>query len=257
MASAHTMNPSVQPVQYNDDFSEKWITYLSPPEWRDRVEVEFQEQPISSLEPAGCLVDPDVVNGWVDRIRCGFPIPPPVAVVTERGTHYLHDGNHRYLALSEYLGSDAAVRVAIARPLPGYRFRRRSCEGYSTYKLERDPHSVRTLLRWALIPMLCVLAVLLTRGVPGTSHSPFFVFLVVSVLISTRLAGWAGGVVASLLNCTGAAYLLLPPIGSVAISDRVHLAQFVLTAFTMIILALGLGLQGRSRVRLFRLRQRH
>jgi K+-sensing histidine kinase KdpD len=146
--------------------------------------------------------------------------------------------------------------VAVVTPRAGYRFCASNQNGYTTYVLAIDRRSWRTLAQWALVLLLCATAVLLTSHVPGVEHSPFFVFLVISVLVSARMAGWAGGLIASAVNSAAAAYLLLPPLGSLLIANRNHAVQFVLTTLIMMAVGIYSGLAGRTCDLAGRLRQR-
>jgi len=51
-------------IQYNDGFSLKWVQYLSPPEWRGRVDVEFTDVPLGRIEHADAgLASPTARQG--------------------------------------------------------------------------------------------------------------------------------------------------------------------------------------------------
>jgi hypothetical protein len=226
---------SVSSVHYNDTFAEKWVRDLSPIEWRGKVGMEFREIELSLLEHAGCWTDADVVDGWYVSLQSGRPIPPPVAVRTERGTYYLHDGNHRYEALQQYLAgrNNAKVRVAVAVPLPGYCFQHRWMGEYGTYVLEPVPQRFGYATTFA-VPLVASAAALgLTAALPGVDQSPFFVFHVLSVLLSSWLAGWKAGLLATMFNLIGAAYFLLAPRGSLLIDSSTHALQFLLAAAAM------------------------
>jgi len=45
-------------VHYNPCFSEKWIYYLSPYEWRNCVRAEFLGVSLEQVEHAGCINGP-------------------------------------------------------------------------------------------------------------------------------------------------------------------------------------------------------
>jgi len=241
-------------VTYNDLFSEKWIRFLSPAEWRGNVEVEFREVPFSSLQHAGCCTDPVVVNGWLRTLRAGDPIAPPVAVLTESGQYYLHDGNHRFEALREYFGSDAdaaTVRVAVAVPKPGYRFQHRWMGEYGTYLLESERRRFANALRAAVAVGLSSGALVATALLPGVDQSPFFVFLMLSVLLSAWFGGWKAGLMATMCNLIGAAYFLLPPNRSLLIESREHALQFALAGLAMAAVALFMSyIRSHSRLEL-------
>lgn len=228
-------------VQYNPGFSEKWIVQLSPPEWRGKVDVAFVDVPLSQLEPAGCWTDPDVVSGWVRTLEDGKPIPPPVAVLTERGTYYLHDGNHRFEALSEFLaaeGDQALVRVAVAVPLPGHEFVYRCFGDYGTYVMHDCPLRFATVARAATAILASAIALVLAASLSFVDPTPAFPFFVLSVMVAAWAGGWKAGVLATMLNSIGAAYFLLPPNGSLMIAKPGHAVHFAVTALVMIAVAL-------------------
>jgi hypothetical protein len=230
------------PVRYNDYFPEKWLRYLSPEEWRGRVSLTFFETPLSALEHAGCDTDPDVVEGWLQTLRAGCPVPPPIATVTERGRLYLHDGNHRLEALRQYFGDeDALVRVAIVHPEPGYSFRRRQISDYETYVLEPVPSLWAAVRVFALALLSSLLAVGLTAATSAGSSGPYFVFFVTSVLVCARYLGLVAGLVASLVNVMAAAYLILPPVRSFLIEDKGHLVELAITGVVMLAISVGFG----------------
>jgi hypothetical protein len=232
--------PFLENVRYNDCFTDKWIQYLSPPEWRDRVTVEYVWVPIAAVEHAGCLTDPDVVQGWRDTIEDGKPVPPPVATLSERGTYYLHDGNHRFEALSACLPMESMVRIALVTPRPGYCFAREQHEAFASYVLRSRATAPKAIKVLSAAVFASALAILLTRMLPGTETSPFFVLLMASVVICARWFGWVAGITAAVVNAVCAAYFLLPPVQSIWIDDAVHLVQFVITAVAMLLVALAM-----------------
>jgi Domain of unknown function (DUF4118) len=222
-------------VSYNNCFAEKWIRDLSPPDWRGRVDVGYVDVPLSALEHAGSWTDPAVVQGWVTTIRNGATIPPPVAVLTERGTYYLHDGNHRLEALQCAFGERSCelVRVALAVPSPGYRFVHRTFDAYSTYVIERVTHPIDTVARAFIAIVLSTVALVATALLPGVERSPFFVLPMLSVIVTTWFAGWKAGVIASVWSLIGCAYYFMSPHGSLLINGHEHLVQFILLALVM------------------------
>lgn len=222
-------------IRYNDTFSEKWVVFLSPLEWRGRVDLEYRSVPISQIQHAGCAIDPDVVHGWMVAMHEGVPIPPPVATVTERGTYYLHDGNHRFDALRNVLSPDATVRVAVVKPLAGYRFARVPIGDTYTYILQEKP-SVPVYVRAITAGVaLSTLAIGLTHLTPGSDVSPFFVFMLASVFLCVRWFGWLAGLAATVLNSACAAFFLLPPIYSLRVEDSHHAVQLFITMLTMLL----------------------
>lgn len=246
-------------VHYNNAFSEKWIRDLSPAAWRGRASVEFVEVPLSRLEHAGCWTDADVVSGWVETLNHGRTIPPPIAVLTERGTYYLHDGNHRYLALQQFLATDSEcmVRVAVAVPNEGFRFNYRWFGDYGTYVLEECPRRFATAARLGTAVLASLAALITTALIPGIHEAPIFALFVVSVMIAAWAGQWKAGVLSTFINLAGAAYFFLPPDGSLFVSKPVHAVHLVLTGFLMLAVTLfmqivrrhpsiELGLPGKS-----------
>jgi Domain of unknown function (DUF4118)/ParB-like nuclease domain len=227
-------------VSYNNCFAEKWIRDLSPAAWRGRVEVEYVDVPLSALEHAGCWTDPEVVEGWVTTIRNGGTIPPPVAVLTERGTYYLHDGNHRLEALQCAFGDDSGelVHVAVAVPQPGYRFVNRQFDGYSTYVIERLTHPVDTVARAFIAIVLSTVALVATALLPGAERNPFFVLPMLAVIVTAWFAGWKAGAIASVWTLTGCAYYFMSPHRSLRVAGPEHLVQFSLLAIAMAVAVL-------------------
>jgi hypothetical protein len=239
---------TVPAIHYNDTFAEKWVTYLSPGVWRENVQVQFLEVPFSSLRPAGCHTDPDVVDGWFALLQVGKPVAPLVVAATPQGDFYIHDGNHRYEAIWAFLGGSAAsasVRVALVIPRSGFRFVPVPIDHrVVTYELRPD-HSGHVMT--VGLPLLStVLAVLITLLLPGSDQSPYFALMLAAVLVSARFAGWLAGVLAALCNTFAAAYFMLPPLRSLAVEDQVHAVQLIVSAIVMLaIVALSLQWKGK------------
>jgi hypothetical protein len=221
-------------IVYNDTFAEKWVALLAPPEWRDKLKLEFRQVPLSAIDGAGCLIDGDVVEGWRLMVRNGKRIPPLVVCVTERGTYYSHDGNHRLEAMWYECGPELEVRVAVMVPKKGYCFRRRALGHHYTYALE----PVRTLaapFASLLLPLLLsALAIVLTNLLPAAENSPYLVLLLAAVIGSAWLAGLRAGLVATVFAVVFAAFFLLEPIHSIAVAELAHLVQLVVTALAML-----------------------
>jgi hypothetical protein len=231
---------AVPAILYNDTFAEKWVAFLSPDSWRQHVEVQFLDVPFSSLQPAGCHTDPDVVDGWYGLLQSGKPVAPFIVSATPHGEFYIHDGNHRYEAIWAYLGdsaSDATVRVALVVPGPGFRFAPVPIDHrVITYELRpsRRGHAVV-----AGLPLLSTaLAVLITLLMPGSDQSPFFVLMLAAVLVSARFGGLVAGIIAVLSNTFAAAYFMLPPLRSVAVEDQVHAVQLAVSALVMLVIVM-------------------
>lgn len=229
------------PVRFNETFSEKWVSLLSPMEWRGRVDLKFVDVPLSDLEHAGSLSDPAVVEGWREILKRGSEIPPPIASVTNDGKYYLHDGNHRLQALQQYCEENESIRVAVVLPLEGYCFRRRKYKDHESYVLSPEL-SPRVQARIALFALTASgFSLFLSTNLPGAETHPFFVLLVIAVLFCAWYQGWMAGLAATLLNAAGAAYLLLPPVNSFWIENRTHLLQFVLSATVMLLISIYFG----------------
>lgn len=115
-----------------------WLWSEAPFAWSGRVDLRYTRAALRRLQPSGSWTDPVIVDAYVRRIECGRAIAPLVVCATESGSLYIHDGNHRYRALQIHFGDkqDVPVRIALAEPHPGYRFRFRQFDSYSTYLLE-------------------------------------------------------------------------------------------------------------------------
>ena len=235
---------SAPAVAYNPDFAEKWILYLSPQEWRGRVRAEFREVPLGLLEFAGCEVDPDVIEGWVATLREGRQVPPPVVNLTPHGAYYVHDGNHRLMAMRQVLGPDALVRVAVAVPQPGHHFRFRRFGAYGTYVLEAGPMHAYAIPTVAAM-VASVIAVVLAARAPNGAQEPSFAVAVGIVLICARFAGWWAGLLASLLTACLTAFFLLPPTHSLAVADPLHARELAIAALIMLLLSVVVGYRPR------------
>ncbi len=154
------MSVAVEPAQPStaircqDYLSQEWLWLQAPCRWRENVELTFRSVPYLALEGAGSRKRPDIVSKWLAKLEGGEPVPPPVVCLTERGTYYVRDGNHRHEALGLFLAADvrnsAEVRVAIAVPKAGFGFRYRRYGHYGTYQLERIRRPARDWppVRW-------------------------------------------------------------------------------------------------------------
>ena len=222
-------------VKYNHGFSEKWVLQLSPLEWRGKVDVEFLDVPITKLESAGCCLDPDVVSGWARTLEDGCAIPPPVAVLTERGNYYLHDGNHRFEALSEFLSDreEPVVRIAVAVPLPGHEFVYRWFGDYGTYIIRDTPRIFAAGTQVTIALLASTFALGMAAVLQAVDHTPIYALLILSVMISAWVGGWRAGLIATLSELTGAAYFLLPPNRSLEIAHTEEIVHFTVTGLVM------------------------
>jgi len=235
----------VPSVTYNPDFSEKWVLYLSPPEWRGRVSVEFRDVPLEHIQHAGCLTDPDVVDGWVTTLREGRQVPPPVVNATGAGGYYAHDGNHRLLAMRQVLGPTATVRVAVAVPQSGFRFCYRRFEQFGTYVLEPGPLRAYGIPNLAAIAAALVSVVLAAKA-PNGAHEPSFAVAVGIVLVCARFAGWLSGLLATALTALSIAFFLLHPEYSFLIENPVLARELLISALIMLVLSFVVGYQPRN-----------
>lgn len=125
-------------IRYNDGGSYRWLWTHAPCAWRGNVELQFAMVRMGALRPAGCWTDPAIVAAHVKHIREGRALAPLVVCANGDGGWYLHDGNHRYVAIRALFAGDddVEVRVAIAVPNGGYRFVYRRFRAYGTYLLE-------------------------------------------------------------------------------------------------------------------------
>ena len=68
------------------------------------------------------------------------------------------------------------------------------------------------------IALLCTfLAIPATLAIMGVHERPFLEFFFIAVLVSTWDGGWKPGLLATVLTSLAGAYLVFPPIGSLAI----------------------------------------
>lgn len=240
-------------IVYNDTFAEKWVTLLAPPEWRDKLRIEFRHIPLTAVDGAGCLIDGDVVDGWRMMLRSGKRIPPLVVCATERGTYYTHDGNHRLEAMWYEYGPDLMVRVAVMVPKKGYCFRRRPLGHNHTYLLEPARSWAIPCVRVLLPLLLTALAIALTGLLPAADRTPYFVLLFAAVIGSAWIAGLTAGLIATLIAVASGAFFWIEPIHSLAVSEFAHLVQLAVAAIAMLffswVLGTQVGLPQRSRWR--------
>lgn len=227
-------------IIYNPAFSEKWLAFLSPLSWRGAVKAEYRDVPVESLEHAGSLTDPDVVEGWKSSICAGRPIPPAIVSETKQGSYYVHDGNHRLSAMRECLGQDGMVRVLVVRPLPGFLFIKTRFDGYETYLLERSPMRAYVIPTSAAAAASAI-AVTLAARAPNGAQEPSFAVAVAIVVICARFAGWIAGLLASALTACLTAYFLLPPTGSLVIGDPIHTRELSIALIAMLLLSVVVG----------------
>jgi hypothetical protein len=238
-------------IRYNDCFAEKWIRHLSPPEWRGNVTYFYDYVPIAAVEHAGCHTDPDVVQGWVDTIHHGKPVPPPVATITGDGAYYLHDGNHRFEALQACLPPDAFIRLAVVQPVSGFAFVKQRHRTYSDYAIQEVPTVPKAVRLLAMSVFAVALTVQLARMMPNSDSSPIFVVLLMSVVLCSRYLGWVAGLLVAMFNALCAALFLFPPILSIRIEDYRHATGFLITAICMLAVAVAMMPKAKT-LQLFR-----
>jgi hypothetical protein len=214
-------------ITYNPSFAEKWVHYLSPPEWRNRVSVVFREVPLVEVQHAGCEMDPDVVQGWLEALSAGRPIPPPVVVATERNTLYTHDGNHRLAALQYFLGADGSIKVAEVVPVEGFAFMRVEKDGYYTYALQRTGWTPR-LAKYIVPPTVACASVALTNALRDPGAAPPLALFCISVVLAAYYWGMRGAVLLTLITLSVAAYTT-EPANSIVVASDSHLLEIVLT----------------------------
>lgn len=73
-------------IGYQDYLSKEWIRLHAPCRWQGNVQLAFRDIPYAQLEPAGSGKRPEVVAGWLERLRQRKPIAPLVVIPTGRGT---------------------------------------------------------------------------------------------------------------------------------------------------------------------------
>jgi hypothetical protein len=219
-------------AHYNPCFSEKWIYYLSPYEWRNRVHAEFLEVPLQQVEHAGCITDPDVIEGWLETLRAGRPIPPPVVVSTGNGTFYTHDGNHRLLALQEFLGPESTITVARAVPIAGFAFERVEKGDYYTYELQKKGLAPK-LAKYIVPPAVACASVIVTYALRDPGAAPLLALFCISVVLTALYWGMRGAALLTLITLGVAAYLT-EPVNSLLVTNLSHLVEIVLTGLGML-----------------------
>lgn len=219
-------------IVYNPCFAEKWVYYLSPVDWRDRVRVEFREVPIEKVEHAGCATDPDVVLGWLETLHAGRPIPPPVVVATERGTLYAHDGNHRLRALQELVGPGGTITVAQVVPLEGFCFERTEHRDYHTYELRRNGWAPK-LKKFVVPPAVAGASLILTYALRDPGAAPLLALFCISVVLTALYWGMRAAALLTLITLGTAAYLT-DPVNSLVVTSFSHLLEIVLTGLGML-----------------------
>lgn len=134
-------------IRIADSAAYQWFWTSAPCYWRGRVDVQIRTIDFDVLEPANTLKHWDVLATWTRQIACRRQIPPLIVSLTERGTYYVHDGNHRLEAIRICYRNHLRrlrIRVAVLNPRPGFAFEPRSFKTHWTYRLvPREPQEVR------------------------------------------------------------------------------------------------------------------
>ena len=112
-AAARVRKP---PIRYGDHGSHDWMWKEAPCSWRGKIDIKFVNVSIRQLEPAGSWKHPAVVSKWRRIMRTGRTVPPLIGCATERGTFYIHDGNHRYEAMRGLFAGNPDAQVRVAQP---------------------------------------------------------------------------------------------------------------------------------------------
>jgi hypothetical protein len=126
------------PIRIADSAAESWLWSNAPCSWRGRVNIDLRSIDFDLLEPAKTLKHWDVLALWTRQIACRRQIPPLIVSLTERGTYYIHDGNHRFEAIRVCYRNHLKrlrLRVAVLKPKPGFAFEPRSFATHWTYQL--------------------------------------------------------------------------------------------------------------------------
>jgi hypothetical protein len=125
-------------IRIADSAAHDWLLRHAPCYWRGKVSLEIRSLDFDLLEPARTLKHWDVLAVWTRQIACRRQIPPLIVSLTERGTYYIHDGNHRFEAIRVCYRNHLKrlrIRVAILKPKPGFAFEPRSFTTHWTYQL--------------------------------------------------------------------------------------------------------------------------
>lgn len=210
-------------MRYNECFTIKWVEYLSPTEWHGTVTLQFIDVDRWLVEPAECRLDPDVIAGWARRIEEGTSIPPPVGSLTEKGTYYLHDGNHRFAAIAQTTKEIEQIRIGMVTPIKGYKFERVHRKTYSTYALSTTPR--RALVTTASAWLVCALVVSVAAALGATILVS--ALIVVSVIWTARRAGAIAGMLSAAIGIIAMAYFVLPPTFSLRVNGWAEFAELV------------------------------
>jgi K+-sensing histidine kinase KdpD len=117
---------------------------------------------------------------------------------------------------------------------------------YQTYVLEPVRTWAAPVLRLLLPIILSAFAVTFTSILPGTSSSPYLVLLLAAVISSAWLAGLRAGLIATILAVGCAAYFLMEPLYSLAVSEVTHLLHLLVAALAMLFFSWIVGTHGRG-----------
>ncbi|HVZ17931.1 MAG TPA: ParB/Srx family N-terminal domain-containing protein [Terriglobales bacterium] len=126
-----------------------WLCSHAPCSWQGKVDLTIRPVSVWDIEPAHSLKHWDVLAFWTRQIACRRQIPPLIVALTERGTYYIHDGNHRFEALRicyrNHLNG-LSLPVAVVQPKEGYEFQLRCFATYGTYQLTKKRPQVEPQL---------------------------------------------------------------------------------------------------------------
>jgi K+-sensing histidine kinase KdpD len=103
-----------------------------------------------------------------------------------------------------------------------------------TYTLEPVTNWPISVISLILPLLLSASAVALTSLLPASENSPYLVPLLAAVTGSAWLAGLTAGFVASALAIVFAAFFLIEPIHSLAVSDLAHVLQLAIAGLAML-----------------------
>jgi LmbE family N-acetylglucosaminyl deacetylase len=132
-------------IRYSEQMAYNWLWQSAPCFWTGRVDLQFHDVPLSSLKPSECWIDRAMVARHLHTLRNRRALAPLVACNDGSGSWYIHDGNHRYYALHEFLAGNDETHVRVARVVPraGFRFVYRWFGTYGTYLLEQSAPLLR------------------------------------------------------------------------------------------------------------------
>jgi K+-sensing histidine kinase KdpD len=173
-----------------------------------------------------------VIEGWLETLRAGRPIPPPVVVSAWNGRFYTHDGNHRLLALREFLGPEATITVAQAVPLQGFAFERIEESDYYTYQL-RNTGWVPKVAKYMVPPAVASASITFAYALHDPGATPLLALFCIAVVLTALYWGMRSAALLTLITLGVAAYLT-DPVNSLLVTNLSHLIEIVLTGLGML-----------------------